>query len=210
MDNIFSLKGVKFKSILDIESMEIPAAKVTCIIGESGSGKSTLLKLLNQIISADQGRILFKGKSIEDIDTIALRRQVVMLQQSPVIYKGTVRENLLIGLQFSELQIPNEELLLQALRDVNVKKQLDEDAANLSGGEKQRVAIARVMLMDPEVYLLDEPSSALDEGTEEFIIGCLVNKVKQRGKTLVMVTHSKKLTSSFAEHIIEVKKRGGD
>ena len=89
---------------------------------------------------------------------------------------------------------------------VNLNKELNENAEKLSGGEKQRVALGRVILMEPEVLLLDEPSSALDEDTEHLIIESLVNYTKENNKTLIMVTHSKKIATHFSDHIIEIKK----
>jgi len=99
---MFDLEKVKYKNILDIEKLHIEKNKVTCIVGESGSGKTTLLKLFNKLISPDGGEIKYLDKSIHDIDSVQLRREVVMLPQSPAIYEGSVKENLLIGLKFSE------------------------------------------------------------------------------------------------------------
>jgi len=87
---------------------------------------------------------------------------------------------------------------------VELNKNLNDDAEKLSGGEKQRLALGRVILMNPEVFLLDEPSSALDEETENLIIKKLTQYVKENGKTLIMVTHSKAIAKNFSDHIIEL------
>lgn len=201
---MFCLRGVRYRDILDIERLEIPEGKVTCIVGESGSGKTTLLRLLNKLISYDNGEIVYKGRSLKDIDSVELRRRVIMLPQTPVIFPGTVRDNLLIGLVFSEKPLVGEEKLLEIMEMVHLDKNFDEDAEKLSGGEKQRLALGRVLLMDPEAFLLDEPSSALDEDTEEVVIGGLVKYARERGKTVVMVTHSKQVARSFSDKIVEV------
>lgn len=201
---MFCLRGVRYRDILDIERLEIPKGKVTCIVGESGSGKTTLLRLLNKLISCDKGEIVYNGRSLKDIDSVELRRRVVMLPQTPAIFPGTVRDNLLIGLVFSEKPLVGEEKLLEIMEMVHLDKSLDEDAEKLSGGEKQRLALGRVLLMDPEVFLLDEPSSSLDEDTEEVVIGSLVKYARERGKTVVMVTHSKQVARSFSDKIVEV------
>lgn len=203
---MFSLKEVKYKNILDIGNLDILQGKVTCIVGESGSGKTTLLRLLNKLISCDSGEILYNNQSINDLDSVKLRREVVMLSQSPAIFSENIKDNLLIGLKFSERPPVSDEKLYQILKIVNLDKELTEDAKKLSGGEKQRLALARVMLMEPEVLLLDEPSSALDENTEHVVIQSLVNYAKKNNKTLIMVTHSKKVATLFADQIIEVKK----
>lgn len=203
---MFRLKNVKYKDILDVKNLEIPRGKVTCIVGESGSGKTTLLKLLNKLISYDYGEIFYSNRPLVQIDSIELRRKVVMLPQSPAIFNGSVKDNLLIGLKFSEKPIVSDKKLIEILRIVNLTKGLNENADRLSGGEKQRLALGRIILLDPEVYLLDEPSSALDEDTEEIIIRKLVEHTRAKGKTLIIVTHSKKVAKQFGDNIIEVKK----
>ncbi len=201
---MFCLRGVGYRDILDIERLEIPEGKVTCIVGESGSGKTTLLRLLNKLISYDNGDIVYKGHSLKDIDSVELRRRVVMLPQTPAIFPGTVWDDLLIGLVFSEKPLVGEKKLLEIMKMVHLDKGFDEDAEKLSGGEKQRLALGRVLLLDPEAFLLDEPSSALDEDTEEVVIGGLVKYVRERGKTVVMVTHSKQVARSFSDKIVEI------
>lgn len=201
---MFSLREVKYKHILDIEELNIEKSKVTCIIGESGSGKSTLLRLLNKLISCDSGKIMYNGQDLNSCDSVELRRTVVMLAQLPAIFPGTVRDNLLIGLKFAEKPAANDDKLLQVLNMVHLNKSLDDESDPLSGGEKQRLALGRVILLDPEVFLLDEPSSALDEETERFIIENLVAYTKETSKTLIMVTHSKKVAQTYSDNIIEL------
>ncbi len=199
---MFVLKNVVFKNILQIEQLTIPQRKITCIVGESGSGKTTLLKLLNHMISSDSGDIFYQGKRLEDLDPIQLRREVVMLSQVPLIFPGTIRDNLIIGLEFSEKPLVTDEELRHLLRSVKLKKDLSDNAMDLSGGEKQRLALCRIMLMEPEVFLLDEPSSALDDETEEMIIEQMVSFTRRKNKTLVMVTHSKRIARSYGELIV--------
>jgi len=203
---MFLLKNVKYKDILYIKNLNIKKNKVTCIVGGSGSGKTTLLRLLNKLISCDSGEIFYDNNSLNDISSIELRRKVVMLPQSPAIFKGSIKDNLLIGLNFSEKPLVTDDELYKVLNLVNLNKSLTQDAEKLSGGEKQRVALGRVLLLQPEVLLLDEPSSALDEETEHMIIKALVDYTKENSKTLIMVTHSKKVANDFSDHIIEIKK----
>ncbi|MBC2399602.1 ABC transporter ATP-binding protein [Clostridium tetanomorphum] len=201
---MFKINNVLYKNILSIERLEIPQNKVICIIGESGSGKSTLLRLLNKLISYTSGEILYKNQPLDTVDSVELRRNIVMLSQSPTIFPGTIRDNLLIGLKFAEKPIVNDEKLRQILEMVHLNKELDDNIYTLSGGEKQRLALGRVLLLDPEVFLLDEPSSALDEETELAIIDELVSYTKETNKTLIMVTHSKKVAQTYSEYIIEI------
>lgn len=203
---MFSLKEVRYKGILDIKSLNIKKYKVTCIVGQSGSGKTTLLRLLNKLISCDSGEIFYENQPLNDIDSIKLRREVVMLPQSPAIFNGSIRDNLLIGLKFSEKPFVTDDKLYEILKMVNLNKELATDAEKLSGGEKQRVALGRVVLMEPQVLLLDEPSSALDEDTEHMIIEALVNYTKEKNKTLIMVTHSRKVANTFSDEIVEIER----
>ncbi len=198
---MFYLKNVRFKNILNINELAIEAGKITCIVGESGSGKTTLLKLFNHLINYEQGQINYRGEDLKELDAIALRREVILVPQNPVIFPGTVRDNLQIGLLFSKKEPASDERLLEEIHRLGLYKQLDDQTDTFSGGEKQRLALARVILMDPEVLLLDEPTSALDDNTVDKVMDRILDYVKSRGKTLVMVTHSRQL-AQMAGHII--------
>lgn len=202
---MFILKSVIYKDILDINYLKIEKNKITSITGESGSGKTTLLRLLNKMISPDGGTILFKDNDIEGIDSIELRRNVAMLSQSPVIFEGNVRDNLLMGLKFSEKKLASDETLIDILKSIHLKKSLDENPSNFSGGEKQRLALGRIIVMNPDVFLLDEPSSALDDDTAKDVISSLCSYVKANNKTLIMISHSKALSREFSDEIVELK-----
>ncbi|MDO0822504.1 ABC transporter ATP-binding protein [Desulfosporosinus nitroreducens] len=203
---MFTLRSVKYKDILDIDELDIPEQRIICIVGESGSGKTTLLRLLNHIISPDEGEIWFQNTPLSQWNPVELRRKVMMLSQSPAIFEGTVRDNLLIGFKFGEKPPVDENQLQDTLKIVRLNKDLLLDANSLSGGEKQRLAMARILLLKPEVFLLDEPSSALDEETTQFIMEQLVHHVNQLKKTMIMITHSKAVVEAFAEHVVEIKK----
>lgn len=201
---MFLLRNVKYKDILNISELNIKKGEITSIIGESGSGKTTLLRLLNKLISCDSGEILYKNNSLSGIDSIELRRKVVMLPQIPVIFPGSIKDNLLIGLEFSEKPKVNDERLKEILKMVHLNKELSNNSETLSGGEKQRLSLGRVILLDPDVFLLDEPSSALDEETEDSIIEQLVQYTKKTNKTLIMIIHSKKVAQTYSDNIIEI------
>ena len=202
---MFYLKNIKYKDIINISELNIKKEKITCILGESGSGKTTFLKLLNQIITHDDGEIFYYDRPINDIDTITLRREVVMLPQNPIITEGSIKDNLNLGLTLSEQSLKEDNALIELLELFKLDKDLLDDATKLSGGEKQRLALARLMLMEPEVFLLDEPSSALDENLEDYIIGSFINYAVNNHKTVVMITHSRQIGKTFADYIINLK-----
>ena len=199
---VFTLKNVRYKNILEIADLTIPSSKTTCIVGESGSGKTTLLKLLNHMLSCERGVILFKGEDIATLDPVQLRREVVMLPQAPLIFPGTIKDNLLIGLQFAEKPVVEDVLLVDMLDKFNLKKDLGDNVFELSGGEKQRLAICRIMLMLPEVFLLDEPTSALDDSTEEMAVEKMVEYAKDNQKTILMITHSQTVARKYGDVIV--------
>lgn len=199
---MFTLENVKFKNIIDIDKLEIKEGEITCILGKSGSGKSTLLKLLNKIISPDDGKIYFKNRDLEKINTIDHRRQVPMLGQFPIIFEGNVRDNLLKGLEFSDRDKKSDQDLKEALMKVDLDKELDDNPRDMSGGEKQRLCIARIILMDTDIILLDEPSSSLDDKTEYKIIKTIYEEIKENKKTMVYITHSKEIAYDFSDTIL--------
>ncbi len=201
---MFELTGVKYKEILHIPELTIEENRITTLMGPSGSGKSTLLKMLNKLYSPTDGHIKYNGTDLSKIDSVLHRRQVAMLSQNAVMFPGTVRDNLTAGLRFQKKDVPSEEKLLAALENVKLKKDLNQHAQSLSGGEKQRLALSRVLLLDPSVYLLDEPSSALDEETAESLIHMLAGHVRKTGKTLVLVTHAKALSDRYSDDVIEI------
>jgi len=203
---MFHLKNVEFKNILNINELAIEACKITCIVGESGSGKTTLLKLLNHLVNYEQGQIKYKEEDLKELDAISLRREVILVPQTPVIFPGTLRDNLQVGLQFSKKKPAPDQVLFEEIHRLGLYKQLDDQTNTFSGGEKQRLALARVILMDPEVLLLDEPTSSLDDNTVDKVIGRILDHVKSRQKTLVMVTHSKQLAKMTGEKIITLEK----
>lgn len=187
---MFLLKDIKFKNILDIENLEINENVVTVVKGESGSGKSTMLKLLNNIISPDSGIVMYNGVDVNDINPITLRREVIMQSQFPTIFPGNVRENLNVIFTLRGEEGLADEKLLKAMEIVNLKKDLNYDAQNLSGGEKTRLSIARLFLVEPDVFLLDEPGASLDSKTEEILMNNVIAEIKKRNKTLIFISHS--------------------
>ena len=201
---MFEVNDLKFKDILDIQFLRINKP-ITCIVGPSGSGKTTLLRMFNKLNVPDKGSVIYNGNDISKMDTLKLRRQVVMLGQTPVIYNGSIEDNLQIGLSFSKRLPASISAMKESLARVELDKCLSDGCGKLSGGEKQRLCLARVMLMDAETYLLDEPSAALDKETEQFIIDNLSRFVLENHKQLVIITHSEQIAEKFSDSIIRIE-----
>jgi putative ABC transport system ATP-binding protein len=203
---MFAFENVKYKEILDIPSLEIDSGVTTAIVGASGAGKTTLLRLMNKMISPTAGLILYRGEDLSKIPSVDHRREVLMLSQRSLVLDESVKGNLNMGFYLREAQAPSDDALKAVLERVKLNKALDERASKFSGGEKQRLALARVLLLSPEVYLLDEPSSALDSETELEIVEMLVEHAKNHKKTIVMVTHAVSIAERYADVIVEIAK----
>ena len=202
---MFEFNGVKYKNILHAPSLFIEEKKISAFTGSSGGGKTTLLKMLNKMLSPTQGSIYFKGNDLKDIDPVSHRRKVAMLSQAPSIFQGTIRDNLQIGAVFREWDPFPAGRLKDVLERVHLKKDPDSPAATLSGGEKQRLSLARILLLDPEVFLLDEPSSSQDNETEDLLIRMLVEVTRKEGKTMIMATHAREIAQKYADVIIKIQ-----
>lgn len=202
---MFKLNHVQFKDVLEILELRIPANTITCIIGKSGSGKTTLVKLLNGLISPTDGTIYVQETNMREMSMVKLRRRVTMLQQSPSIYEGTIKDNLQIGRIFSALDPAPDKDIQKVLDIVDLHQELDYPSDTLSGGEKQRLALARMLLLPAEVLILDEPTSSLDQDTAHAIMNQVLIHCKKENKTVIIITHAEEIVESFAEHLIELE-----
>ncbi|SHG61464.1 ABC transporter ATP-binding protein [Virgibacillus chiguensis] len=201
---LFRAENIKVKGIIEINKLEIPAQQIVCIVGKSGSGKSTFLRLLNHLDSPDEGTIFYQGENMQKMNPIELRRSITMVPQTPVIFSGSVEDNLKIGQKLSGIDVVNELKLKETLEKVFLHKSLDAPAEDLSGGEKQRLALARAMLLQADVFLLDEPSSALDSDTAAKVIDMFIEFIKTQNKSLIMITHDLELARRVADVTIEM------
>lgn len=201
MEKVFELKALKFKGILDIPDLTFYKG-ITSIVGKSGSGKTTLMLALNKMITPTSGNVYYYGENIKDMDAVKLRRKVLMLGQQPIIFPGNVRDNLNQGLKFAKKELADDKKLKEILDYVELDKDLEDDPKDFSGGEKQRIAIGRVIAMDPDVYLLDEPSSALDSELANNTIEKISQIAKEKGQTIIMVTHSEEIAKNISDKIL--------
>lgn len=167
---------------------EIPAGEILTVIGPSGSGKSTFISLLNRLIDADRGEIEFKGKEIRTWEVTELRRRVGLVFQSPTMLPGTVRENLEFGPRLRGEVLG--EGAAELIRRVGLPEAfLDRPAAELSGGEKARVALARTLANRPDVLLLDEITASLDPEAAAGVEALVTGLHSESGQSCVWVTH---------------------
>ncbi|PPD69663.1 hypothetical protein GOBAR_DD33456 [Gossypium barbadense] len=185
--------------ILNGINVGIPKGKIVGIIGPSGSGKSTLLRALNRLWEPPSDTVFLDGRDIVDLDVLGLRRKVGMLFQLPVLFQGTVADNIRYGPNLRGKKLTDVEVSkLLTLADLD-SSFLSKTGGELSVGQAQRVALARTLANEPEVLLLDEPTSALDPISTQNIEDVIVKLKKKRRMTVVMVSHSIKQIQRVAD-----------
>lgn len=163
---------------------------ITTLVGPSGAGKTTLLKLCNGLISPSSGEILIKNKSIHTYEPVELRRKVgISLQSAPMI-DGTVLQNLELPLKLQNKELPKE-VAIELLRDVGLEEDyLKRNVRDLSGGQRQKVSIARTLVNKPAILLLDEITSALDRVSQKDIEELIVKINQKYFVTIIWITHN--------------------
>ena len=183
-------RGQPAATILSDVSVDLARGGALTLVGPSGSGKSSLLRCLNRLEEPTSGIVRFDGRAIIGLDPRELRRRAALVLQTPVLFEGTVRENLMVHAPGVALDA-SEARLRGTLGEVGLEAALlDRDAAMLSGGEKQRVTIARALLRDPQALLLDEPTSALDPPNATLVVETICRLRDSRGLSIVAVTHA--------------------
>jgi tungstate transport system ATP-binding protein len=192
---ITAVKGLKKKidrhTILDGIDMELRSGAVNVIIGPNGAGKTTLLRLIGLLEKPDRGQVLFDNRSAGDFSSAektSVRRKIGFVFQTPSMLEGTVFKNMTYGLHVRK-QVFDKILIEAMLQKVGLDGKSGQEAKKLSGGEKQRLQLARTMLLEPELYLLDEPTANLDPLSTR-TIETLITKIAGNGKTVVLSTHN--------------------
>ncbi|WP_019520240.1 type I secretion system permease/ATPase [Faucicola boevrei] len=210
----YQADGVVFKyagndrPALQVPQLTIRAGERVAILGAIGSGKSTLLKLLSGLYGTTEGRVLLDGLDINQISRESLSEQVGYLQQDHRLFQGTLRENLLIG-----MPTPPDDVLQHALvrtglmrlvssHSSGIDLPISEGGKGLSGGQKQLVAFTRLVLTQPTVWLLDEPTASMDNVQEQQCLQVIAQELQKGGKTLIVSTHKMALLNLVDRIII--------
>ncbi len=196
------LRQVNFKNLIDYPDVSIETGQVTFICGSSGCGKSTLLRLLNGTVSPGKGEIVLDGRSIDEFDTVALRRELMLVSQSVYLFDSTIKENFIEFYGYRGLPVPDDNAIASWLSLCCADFPLDMSCISMSGGERQRVYIAIYLSFKPRVIMLDEPTSALDSQTSARLMENLAAYCKSSGMTMIVVSHDRSLAERFADKTI--------
>lgn len=196
------------KAIFEDLNVTIPPGKTTGILGPSGSGKSTLLKILMQMLPVTEGQVTFQGKDLSQFQLSDFRHRLAYVQQNAPLLSGTIRDNLLYG---AKRQYSDEELarMCQKVKIYDYIQSLPEGfdslvkakASNMSGGQAQRLAIARALLSEPEILVLDEVTSSLDAENAHLVESALMELTK--GMTVIMISHDVRSLSA-CDHLLVI------
>ncbi|MCC0630552.1 putative bacteriocin export ABC transporter [Clostridioides sp. ES-S-0108-01] len=198
MNNICKLTNItkfyKDKEVFNNINLEIKKGEMLAITGKSGTGKSTILNIIGLLDKVDSGNIELFGKDVTNLSRrnkeILLRNKISYLFQNfALIDNYTIGKNLDVALYYSKMNKKDKELLkLRVLKDLDLEISLNKKIYSLSGGEQQRIALARILLKPSELILADEPTGSLDSKAREKILSTL-KLLNDRGKTIVIVTH---------------------
>ena len=188
-------------TIVDGVDLAVAAGETLTVIGPSGAGKSTLLRLLCRLDEPTGGTVSLDGADYRTIEPTVLRTRVGLVPQDPALRDGTVRENVTIGprLRGESVEPGRVRTLLER---VDLGGYADRTVAELSGGEAQRVAIARTIVVDPEVLLLDEPTASLDPDAQAGLEALLTDLLADAERTAVLVTHDPAPVDRIADRVV--------
>lgn len=185
------------QTVLEIEHLSVEAGEVLAVVGPNGAGKSTLFLTLARLLKAQRGTIHFNGFS--SLNTLEYRRRIALVLQEPLMLDASVRDNAAIGLRFrgiSKAEI--ERRVGHWLERLGVAHLAERPAHKLSGGESQRVSLARAFVLQPELLLLDEPFTALDSPTRIRLLEDLKSVLGETATTTIFITHDLQEASKLA------------
>lgn len=205
-DSKIQLRGCRVvrdgRVVLDIPELDVPEGRTIALIGPNGAGKSTLLRMLQLLIRPERGELLLDGAPMQR-DPIATRRRMAAAFQEPLLLSMSVRANVELGLRLRRL--PRAQRRTRArhwLDRFGVGHLADRHAHDVSGGEAQRVSLARAFALDPEVLLLDEPFAALDAPTRSDLIEDFASVLAESRPTTVLVTHDRDEARRLGDGIV--------
>ena len=207
MENIFAIRKLTRiygeKKVLDIEELDLEAGRITGIIGPSGAGKSTLLYILNGLERASGGSIVFDGKELKGDPDLELRRQMSMVFQKPTVFNTSVYENMAYSLKLRGISKGDiRDKVCELAKLIGLEDKLKQKAVTLSGGEAQRLSLARAIIHRPKVLLLDEPTANLDPANVAMIEKLILHAKCEYKTSIVIITHNMFQARRISEKLV--------
>lgn len=209
METVIRTTNLNYLDFLSYPDISIPCGKVTFLSGKSGSGKSTLFKLLNGTRTPSTGSIEYNGININEIDTISLRREVLLASQEVYLFDGTIKENFEQYYSVRDTIYIDETKMRDYLSLCCMDVSLDTRCETMSGGERQRIFIAICLSFMPKVLMLDEPTAALDDTTSACLLIQLKEFCEKNNMTAIVICHNQKLIEAYADNWISLDKKVG-
>jgi len=190
------------RETLRIDSLYISKGETLAVVGPNGAGKSTFLLTLAHLLKAASGDILLHGKPQKEWSELDYRRKIAFVFQDPLLMDMSVRDNIGLGLKFRKMDKKETNARVDKWATaMGVEKLLERRASQLSGGEAQRVSLARAFVLDPELLLMDEPFSAVDPQTREKLLEDLSRVLAENHRSTIFVTHNLKEAAQFGDRV---------
>jgi len=210
--SILQVKNVSLQATIGSElllqdvTFEVMIGQKVGVVGASGAGKTSLLRLLNRLVETTQGEIYFQNSSLVSLSSVSLRNQIVLVPQEPKLLGMKVIDAMSYPLQLQQLSQSEINQRIETWSNLlHLSDQwLDKTELQLSLGQRQLVAIARALMMQPKILLLDEPTSALDIGSATYLLEVLDDLSVSQNLTIIMVNHQLDLIQNFCDRILYI------
>lgn len=206
MNNLIEIQDLLMqrngRDVLRVDSLHVKRGETLAVVGPNGAGKSTLLLALARLLRPVRGGIQFEGKPIQQLDDLTYRRRISFVFQDPLLMDMSVADNIALGLKFRGTQKAEiaSKVKLWA-KAMGVESLIERRASQLSGGEAQRVSLARAFVLDPQLLLMDEPFSAVDPPTRSQLIEDLSQLLSNEHRTTIFVTHNLKEAAQIGDRL---------
>lgn len=197
------IKKYHDKAIVDIENTQFASGTIYGITGDNGAGKTTLLKIIAGLEHYDSGEILYSGVPLEQ----RMMKKITYLSQTPYLMRTSVYENIVYPLKIRNVDpMIIQKKVTDIMDELQISELKNQLATQLSGGESQKVALARALVFDPEVLLLDEPTASIDPATIEMIEEAITKRNIRQKMTVIMISHNMDQVKRMCHEIVYMKK----